>query len=252
MLQVRFAGKQGDFYIGQRCAGQNAKVLLFFQMGQHQTLPVFVQNLFPAIGSKLHPAAPGQRFQQQMHLRIVAQRLVVAYALHGLGDGFFIQNAARAKGYFQPEPLSQQAAQHFQLHLAHQLHMDLAQAFVPHHMELGFFLFQPVKLAQRGVHVCTLRQQYLIAEHRFQHRHIAVPLCPKSCAGLCMGQAGHGAYLSRADGLGQGILCAGVQPQLVRFFCPRLAVCFAGEQSLYLQLPAGDPQPCQACPLLVL
>ena len=107
MLKVRFAGEQSDLYIGQRCTDQNAKVLLFFQMGQHQPLPVFVQHLFPAVGGKLHPAAPGQRFQQQMHLGIVAQRLVVSYALHGLGDGLLIQNAARAKGYFQPEPLSQ-------------------------------------------------------------------------------------------------------------------------------------------------
>ena len=119
-------------------------------------------------------------------------------------------------------------------------------------MELGLFLLQPVQLAQRGVHIRSLRQQHLIAEHRFQHRHIAVPLCPKPGAGLCMGQAGHGAHLSRADGLGQGIFCAGVQPQLVRLFCPRLTVRFAGKQSLYLQLPAGDPQPCQAGALLIL
>ena len=119
-------------------------------------------------------------------------------------------------------------------------------------MELRFFLLQPVQLTQRGVHICALRQQHLIAEHRFQHRHIAVPLCPKPGTGLCMGQAGHGAHLSRADGLGQGIFCAGIQPQLVRLFCPRLAVRFAGKKRLYLQLPAGDPQPCQACPLLVL
>ena len=147
MLEVCFAGEQSDLYIGQRCAGQHAKVLLFFQMGQHQTLPVFIQHLFPAVGGKLHPAAPGQRLQQQMHLGIVAQRLVVAYAFHGLGDGLLIQNAARTKGYFQPEPLRQQAAQHFQLYLAHQLHMNFAQCLVPHHMELGFFLLQQVQLA---------------------------------------------------------------------------------------------------------
>ena len=221
-------------------------------MGQYQPLPVFIQHLFPAVGGKLHPAAPGQRLQQQMHLGIVAQRLVMPYALHGLGDGLLIQNAARAKGYLQPEPLGQQAAQHLQLHLTHQLHMDLAQAFIPHYMKLRFFLLQPVQLAQRGVHVRPLRQQHLIAEHRLQHRHIAVPLCPKPGAGLCMGQAGHGAHLSRADSLGQSILCAGVQPQLVRFFCPRLAVRFAGEQSFHLQFSAGDPQPCQAGALLVL
>ena len=187
-----------------------------------------------------------------MHLGIVAQRLVMPYALHGLGDGLLIQNAARAKGYLQPEPLGQQAAQHLQLHLTHQLHMDFAQAFIPHYMKLRFFLLQPVQLAQRGVHIRALRQQHLIAEHRFQHRHITVPLCPKPGAGLCVGQAGHGTHLSRADNLSQGILCAGVQPQLVCLFCPRLTVRFAGEQSLYLQLPTGDPQPCQAGALLVL
>ena len=90
MLQVRFAGKQGDLYIRQRCAGQNAKVLLFFQMGQHQPLPVFVQNLFPAVGGKLHPAAGRQGFQLEVHLGIVAEGLVVAHALHGLGDGLLI------------------------------------------------------------------------------------------------------------------------------------------------------------------
>ena len=50
----------------------------------------------------------------------------MSHTFHGLGDGLLIQNTARAKGYFQPEPLCQQAAQHFQLYLTHQLHMDLA------------------------------------------------------------------------------------------------------------------------------
>ena len=59
-------------------------------MGQHQPLPVLVQHFFPAVGGKLHPAAPGQGFQLEMHLGIVAQGLVVAHALDGLGDGFLI------------------------------------------------------------------------------------------------------------------------------------------------------------------
>ena len=59
-------------------------------MGQHEALPVFVQLFLPAVGGKLHPAAPGQRFELQMHLGIVAQRLIMAYALDGLGNGFLI------------------------------------------------------------------------------------------------------------------------------------------------------------------
>ena len=119
-----------------------------------------------------------------MHLGIVAQRLVMAYALHGLGDGLLVQDAAGAKLYRQAKPLCQQAPQHFQLHLAHQLDMDLAQGLVPHHMELGFFLLQTVELAQGPVDIGALRQQHLVAQHRLQHRHIAVPFCPQPGAGL--------------------------------------------------------------------
>ena len=65
-------------------------MLLFFQMGQHEALPVFVQLFLPAVGGKLHPAAPGQWLELQMHLGIVAQRLIMAHALNGLRYRFLI------------------------------------------------------------------------------------------------------------------------------------------------------------------
>ncbi len=83
----------------------------------------------------------------------MAQGLVVAHALHGFGDGLLIQDAAGSEAYLQTVPLGQQAFEHFQLDLAHELDMDLAQRLVPDHMELGLLLFQPVELAQRGVDV---------------------------------------------------------------------------------------------------
>ena len=49
-----------------------------------------LQLFLPAVGGKLHPAAPGQRLELQMHLGIVAQRLIMAHALDGLGDGLLI------------------------------------------------------------------------------------------------------------------------------------------------------------------
>ena len=73
--------------------------------------------------------------------------------------------------------------------------MNLAQCFVPHHMELRFLFFQTVQLAQRGMDVGPLRQQHLIAQHRFQHRHIAVPLRAKAFARAGFGQAGDRAHL---------------------------------------------------------
>ena len=252
VLEVCSARDEGDLHIGQRRTGQHAEMLFFLQMGQHKALPVLVQHLFPAVGGKLHPAAAGQRFQLQMHLGIMAQRLVVAHALHGFGDGLLVQDAAGAELHVQAEPLCQQAAQHFQLHFAHELDMNLAQCFVPHHMELRFLFFQTVQLAQRGMDVGPLRQQHLIAQHRFQHRHIAVPLRAKAFARAGFGQAGDRAHLPRGDGLGQRIFCAGIQPQLIGLFRPRLAVGLAGELGFHLQFSTCHPQPCQAGALLVL
>ncbi len=60
VFEVGAARNEGDLHIGQRRTDQHAGMLLFFQMGQHQALPVLVQHLFPAVGGKLHPAAPGQ------------------------------------------------------------------------------------------------------------------------------------------------------------------------------------------------
>ena len=176
----------------------------------------------------------------------------MAHALHGFGDGLLVQDAAGAELHVQPEPLGQQAAQHLQLHFAHELDMDLAQCLVPHHVELRFLFFQTVQLAQCGMDVGPLRQQHLIAQHRFQHRHIAVPLCAQTFARTGFGQAGDRAHLPRSDGLDQRIFCAGIQPQLVGLFRPRLAVCFAGELGFHLQLAAGHPQPSQPGALLVL
>ena len=130
--------------------------------------------------------------------------------------------------------------------------MDLAQRLVPDDVELGFLFFEPVELAEGGVNVCPFRQQHLIAQHRFEDRQVAVPFGPKALAGAGLGQAGDGADLPRPDALGQRVLCPRIQPQLVCLFGPRLTVRFAGELSLDLQFPAGDPEPCQPSSLLIL
>ena len=90
VLEVGTARDEGDLHIGQRGTGQHAEVLLFFEVGQHQPLPVLVQHLFPAVGVELHPAAAGQGFQLEVDFRIVAEGFVVAHALDGLGDRFLI------------------------------------------------------------------------------------------------------------------------------------------------------------------
>lgn len=62
--------------------------------------------------------------------------------------------------------------------------MYLAQRLVPDDMELRFFLFQTVELAQCGMNVRALGQTHPIAQDRFQHREVTVPLGPEAGAGL--------------------------------------------------------------------
>ena len=119
-------------------------------------------------------------------------------------------------------------------------------------MELRFFLFQTVELAQCGMNVRALGQTHPIAQDRFQRREVTVPLGPEAGAGLRLCQSGDGADLPRADGLCQRIFCAGVKPQLVGLFGPGLAVRFAGELGFDFQLTAGDAQPGQPLAPLIL
>ena len=90
VFQVGAARRQRDLYVGQRCAGQHAGVGTLGQVGQHQPLPVFRQGIRRAVGGQLYTAAPGARFQQQVHFGIMAQRLIMADALHRCGDRFLI------------------------------------------------------------------------------------------------------------------------------------------------------------------
>ena len=90
VLQVGLACRQGDFYVGQRCTGQYTGMGALRQVGQDQPLPVFRQSVRLAVCRQLHAAAPGTRFQQQMYFGVMAQRLIMADALHRRGDGFFI------------------------------------------------------------------------------------------------------------------------------------------------------------------
>ena len=208
VLEVGAACNQCDLHIGQRRTGQHTKMLFFFQMGQHKALPVFVQHFFPAVCRKLHSAAPWQRFQLDMHFCIVAQGLIVPHALHRLGDGLLIQDTAGPELHVQAESLCQQAAQHLQLDLAHELYMDLAQSLAPHHMQLRFFLLHAVQFSKCCMDIRPIRQQYLIAQHRLQHRDVAVAFCAKPLARASLGQAGDGTDLPRLNRFCQRIFCA--------------------------------------------
>ena len=112
------------------------------QMGKNEPLPVEIQHILAAGCGKGQAAARFSRLQQQVHLRIMPQRLKVAHALHRGLDRLPVYDAAVRKGHFHIEPIPDQSAQHLDLDLAHDPGMDLAAFFFPHNGKRGIFFRQ--------------------------------------------------------------------------------------------------------------
>jgi len=91
VLYVRPAGDERDLHIGKGRAGEDAPVLLLAQVREDEALPAPVKVVLGADREKAQAAPLFARLQEQMHLRIVAQWLVMADALDGgleWGGGF--------------------------------------------------------------------------------------------------------------------------------------------------------------------
>ena len=211
---------------------------LFLQMGEDEPLPVAVQHVLAARRGAYHAAPPLAGLQQEVHLGIVAQRLIVAHALHRSGDGLFIKDAARAEGNRQVEPLLDHRLQHFQLHLAHELHMEFPEPLVPHQMELGVFLFQLPETAQRRMGVAALRQTHLVGQHRGEDRRLVVLFCAQSLTRPGVAQTRNGAHRPRRRFLHRAEFRARVDADLVHLLPPALLFGAAGEDVLYFQRAA--------------
>ena len=168
VLGVGAPGDQRNFHIGDGGAGQHPLMGLFSQMGQDQPLPVQVQPVGGAAAGKLQPAARRQRLHQQVNLGIVAQRLVVADALHRGGDGLLIKDAPLLKADGQPEAFHGHALQNLPLDLSHQPHPDLPLLLLPFGAKLRVLLRQLPQLCQCGAGVGALRQHHPAADDRLQ------------------------------------------------------------------------------------
>ena len=77
----------------------------------------------------------------------MAQGLEVAHPLYPGGEGFFVEDAPLIKGDVPAKAALHQALEDLQLHLPHELQVELAQALVPHHVEQGVLLLQLPQLA---------------------------------------------------------------------------------------------------------
>ena len=243
VLQMRPPRDERNFHIRDRRARQHAAVLLFLQMGQYQPLPVSLQRVRRAGGGELQSASPRAGLQQQMHLRIVAQRFIMTRSLHRLRDGFAIQYAALAEAHRQVKPVMHQPPENLQLYLAHQLNMNFPFFPVPDHVQLRVLLLQNAQLLQRRVRIHAHRRQHLIVKHRHQQRRFRVPFGaePVPCPGL--GQPRHRAYTSRLRRFLRLKPGAAVQANLVHLLGPSVpAQHVPGTQRPARNLHPGQPR----------
>ena len=214
MLGVGAPGDQRNFHIGDRGAGQYSLVGLFGQMGQDQPLPVQVQLIGGAVAFKSQPAAAGQRFHQQMHLGIVAQRLIVTDALNRGGNGLLVKNAPLLKADGQSKALHRHALQNLPLDLSHQPHPDLPLLLLPLQVELRVLLLQLAQLCKCGMGVGALRQRHPAAYHRLQQGRAPLLLGAKTFPGIALAQAGYSSDRSSRGFLHRLVFGPIIQPYL--------------------------------------
>ena len=222
------------------------------QMRQHQPLPVSFQIVLPTVHPELQTAALRQWLQQQVYFGIVAQRFVVPHALYRLGNGFLIGDLSGIELHLHAEPVGDQPLQYFQLHLSHQLHLNLSGVVVPHHVESRIFLLQLCQLFQGIGRVHPFRQLYAVAEHRFQHRSHTVAGTAQPLPDKRPAQTRHRTDRARRDRLFRLELRTGVDTDLADFFLHVPAVGSSiGDAVPPPQPSAGDLQVTQPVPLFV-
>ena len=208
---------------------------------------VAVQHIQGANAVKHQPAALGQGLQENMALGIVAQGLKMPHALHRCGNGLFVENALVVQLNVQPEPLGHQTAENFQLHLAHDLHMNLP--LLPQQMELGVLLLQLPQLGQHLGRVRPLGQIHPIGHYRLHGGGQPRLFCPQGLADEAALQARDSGQGSGGNFLRGGKLVPGIQPQLLHLFLGLLALGIGKHQGLpHPHTAAGDLQPGQPCP----
>ena len=216
------------------------------QMGQHQALPVALQLILGAGCGKHQSAAPFPGLHEKMDLGVVAQGFKMSDSLHRGCNGLPVDDAALSEGSLQAKPVLQHPPQHFQLHLAHQLHPNLPGSLIPAHPQLRIFLFQLPQIFHGGMGIRAVGELQAAGQDRLQNRRRPVLFPSQTHARYGMAQSGHRAYGTCRSLLHRAELGTGVYPQLVRLLLPNLrlgqALSAAADQILDMQRPAGDLQ----------
>ena len=245
MFLVSSPRRQYDLHIRDRRTSQHTCVFLFFQMGEHQSLPVPVQHILAAFRSKMHPGASLPGFQPQMHFRIMAQRLKMPHALHRFFNGLFINDIPLSEHHQHMEPFFDQALEDLGLDVSHDLDMDFPQPLIPYYVHLRDFLFQLFQIPQHSVDITVIRKDHTTGQHRLQDRKFRLPLHSQPLPGIRLLRTGQGTHLSRLHFLRHLVFRPGVNPDLIHFLPD------SRNHFLYFQRSAGQLDIGKAVSLIV-
>ena len=142
MLRMGAPCQEGDLHIRKRRTSQHADMFLLLQMCKDQTLPVPCKHIFTACGKKLAAASRLSRLDQKMDFRIMTKRLKMSHSFHRFCNGFFVDNASCTEFHCYMKTVPDQFLEDLDLHLSHQLCMDLAKLAVPQNMKFRFLFLK--------------------------------------------------------------------------------------------------------------
>ena len=242
---MRTAARERNAHIGDGRAGQHAQVIALHSVGERQTLPVKIELVGRGHGAKLHARTRWQRFQTQMHLGIVAQRLKVAHALDRLRNSLLIENAARLKRNRKAKAIGQHPLHDLELHGAHQLQVNLLQMSIPAYAEHGIFVRQLSQCFEHRMDI-VFAWKHRIGEDWRDDRRIAHGLRAQGIPRANVRKTRHGANTASSNFLGKLILLAVIDAYLIDLLLPCLGTGTPGDHLLGMQRAAGHLNPCQA------
>ena len=111
-------------------------------MREDQALPVSGKHVFTACGKKLAAASRFSRLDQEMDFRIMTKRLKMPYPFYRFCNGFFVNDTSSSEFYRHMKTVPDQFLEDLDLHLSHQLCMDLAKLAVPQNMKFRFLFLK--------------------------------------------------------------------------------------------------------------
>ena len=208
---MRLPADQRNPHVRDRGTGQHTPVHFFLQVGQDQPLPVQRQVVRGNVRGKLQPAARRERFQPEVHLRVMAQGLIVADALHGPRDRLAVEDAAVAEGDLQTEAIPHLPLQYLQVDIAHGVHPDLPPGLDEFRLQEGFLLLEHPQAVQHLMKVRAAFRHDPAGKAGALGRSAAGGLEAEAVARHRPRQAGHAADLTRLRLRHGRKACPGIQ-----------------------------------------